>query len=382
MAVIGGGLAGLSTAYHLAKSGCRGVVVIEREKKIGVHASGNNAGMIRQIVSDPILASLAVEGRNRLSRLSGAPWKDLAFRSNGSMLLVQEKDRRDLKKIREAARKNRVVCRELDKNEISKVVPELETADFDKALFCPTDALVDVGVLLRGLKRELKTLGVRILLSHPLIFIRRTREGFILSAGDQNLKAEKIVNAAGAWAGEVAKKAGASSIPLTPYLRHLYESKGFNPPNSEIQKWPFVWDLSRGLYFRPVEKELLLSPCDKQAVCLGRRPKRKEIQSEDLRARKNLSRKLKSFSPYFDSLKLGKKKTGLRTMAPDGRFVIGEDPKLRNFFWVAGLGGHGVTTSFSLGRLAAGLVQGEKNSRLSRWASPKRFFKGKYASKS
>ncbi len=381
MAVIGGGLAGLSTAYHLAKSGCCGVVVIEREKKIGAHASGNNAGMIRQTVSDPVLANLAAEGRNKLSRLGGPTWKDLAFRSNGSILLAQEKDQGDLKKIHGAGLKNRIICRELDKKEISKVVPELERANFDKALFCPTDALVDVGALLQGLRRELKTLGVRIFLGHPLTSIHRTREGFILSAGNQNLTAEKIVNAAGAWVGEVAKQAGASLIPLKPYLRHLYESKGFGL-NSEIQKWPFVWDLSRGLYFRPVKKELLLSPCDKRAVSLGHPFEKKEIQFEDLRARKALSRKLKSFSPYFNSLKLGKKKIGLRTMAPDGRFVIGEDPKLRNFFWVAGLGGHGVTTSFSVGRLAADLVLGKKNSRFSRWASPKRFFKDKHASKS
>jgi len=63
-------------------------------------------------------------------------------------------------------------------------------------------------------------------------------------------------------------------------------------------------------------------------------------------------------------------------MASDGRFVIGEDPNLKNFYWVAGLGGHGVTTSFSVGDLAARLVLGKKaDPRAVRWASVKRFLK-------
>ena len=61
------------------------------------------------------------------------------------------------------------------------------------------------------------------------------------------------------------------------------------------------------------------------------------------------------------SARLTKARSGLRTMTPDGRFVVGSDPKVPDFFWVAGLGGHGVTTCFSVGRLAADLISGLEN---------------------
>ena len=87
-----------------------------------------------------------------------------------------------------------------------------------------------------------------------------------------------------------------------------------------------------------------------------------------------LLKKLRSFSKNFSKIKLRRGKAGLRTMAPDGRFVIGEDPKLKGFFWVAGLGGHGVTTSFSVGNLVAGLVSGKrKKDNFSKALSPARF---------
>jgi glycine/D-amino acid oxidase-like deaminating enzyme len=137
-----------------------------------------------------------------------------------------------------------------------------------------------------------------------------------------------------------------------------------------------VWDLDRGLYFRPTPKGILASPCDKRFVRLGKPLKGSSAGLVNLKARQSLLRKLKSFNPFFKLGKLGSQKAGLRTMAPDGRFIIGEDPKLKNFYWVAGLGGHGVTTSFSVGDLAARLVLGKRTDPGTvRWASAKRFAK-------
>ena len=74
-AVIGAGFAGLSTAYHLAKKGLRDIVVIEHEKKLGGHASGRNAGMIRQAIADPILGKLACQGRRLLHQCEKKDWE-------------------------------------------------------------------------------------------------------------------------------------------------------------------------------------------------------------------------------------------------------------------------------------------------------------------
>ena len=83
-----------------------------------------------------------------------------------------------------------------------------------------------------------------------------------------------------------------------------------------------------------------------------------------------------SFSNKFRAISIQSVKSGLRTMAPDGRFVVGEDPRLKGFFWVAGLGGHGVTASFSVGDLASDLILGRKREKyLVNALSPGRFVK-------
>ena len=368
--IIGAGFAGLSTAYYLSKQGRRSVWVIEQDKKLGGHSSGRNAGMIRQAVEDPVLARLAVEGRKRLSREAGR-WKGVSFRSNGSLLLAKKNGVGELKKTAATLRKMRLGYRWLSRERSAGLVPILKQADFEAALFCPTDAFVEIRALLDGFLAALKKRGVPVFRGCRLSSIQKQRGGFLIKAGNKNIFAKQVVNAAGAWAGLVGKIAGAVPVPLVAYRRHLYETKAFG---KSAGRWPFVWDVSRHFYFRPIRRGLLLSPCDKQPFKLrfGKRPG--VAESVDPRMKQNLIRKLKGFSKNLSEIKIGRGKAGLRTMAPDGRFVIGEDPKLKGFFWVAGLGGHGVTTSFSVGNLVAGLVSGKiKKDNFLKSLSPARF---------
>jgi len=69
-----------------------------------------------------------------------------------------------------------------------------------------------------------------------------------------------------------------------------------------------------------------------------------------------LADKIDRFMPALNGVSISRGWAGLRTLTPDGRFVIGWDPQVENFFWVAGLGGHGMTTSAAVGELAAKLL--------------------------
>ncbi len=370
--VVGAGFAGLSTAYHLAKSGVQDVLVIEQEKKLGRHASGNNAGMIRQTTSDLYLAILAREGRDSLERASRNGWADFRFESRGSLLLAKGEELKELKKIRKTITKIGLHSRELSPKEAAKRVSILEGGNFKKALFCPSDASVEIRLLLGSFLERLDSLGVKVLYGQRILKIRKIPNSFLIDTSGRKLFAERVVNAAGAWAGRVGEKAGAVRIPFKAYRRHLFLSSGFKALKKD---WPFVWDLSHNFYFRPKGRRLLLSPCDRVFVDTRRESSRRE--KKDPGMKKILAVKLKSFSEKFRPLNIGKSASGLRTMVPDGRFVIGEDPKLKGFFWVAGLGGHGVTTSFSVGRLASDLILGRiKEGPLERALSPRRFVRG------
>lgn len=370
--VIGAGFAGLSTAYHLAELGAKNIIVLEQDRRPGMHASGKNAGMIRQTVADRTIARLACEGRRALQAARRKGWKDFCFERRGSVLLAGSRDAAELEKIMATARAEGIGARRLSKGQAARIAPALQGAHFDEALFCPTDAFVDIQALLAGFVEALRRRKVEIFYNHPLHSIRRVKNSsFRLRAGKNEIVTRRIVNAAGAWAGKVARKAGAADIPLKAYRRHLYIT---GPLRTGRKAWPFVWDISHEVYFRPLGVRLLLSPCDKVFVREAEGADVRPFEKPDPRMEKSLFDKLNQLSPRLPRLNIQTKQAAFRTMTPDGRFVIGEDPKLEGFFWVAGLGGHGVTTCFSVGRLAARLMLGKGvNPFLQRALSPRRF---------
>lgn len=354
--VIGGGFAGLSAAYHLALAGEKDVIVLESERRAGRHASGRNAGMIRQSVADPVLAHLAREGREALERVAGSPgWKHLRYDRFGSLLLTKSWDSGQLDAIATALAREGVGSRRLPPAEAARLVPALKGADFEAALFCPSDGYVSIEALLQGFLDNLRRLGVKVLCGRPLAAVERGKIGFAVAAKGVRIVAPRVVNAGGAWAARIAHKAGATPVPLKAYRRHLYVAAA----RGGARRWPFVWDLSHNLYFRPLSAGLLVSPCDKEPFELETAGARAEAVDPQMRAA--LVEKLKRFSPAtLGRLRIGRATAGLRTMTADGRFVIGEDARLPGFFWAAGLGGHGVTTSFAVGRLVSRLVRGEE----------------------
>ena len=231
--IIGGGVAGLSTAYFLGKSGECSVLVLEQEKDLGGHSSGRNAGMLRQAVSDPILAALATESCGYFEKLSGNGWKNLKLKRQGSLLLAKGRQVADLRRIARTLTRAGVETRWLSHREAEKKVSLLKSGDFSRGLFCPSDAMVDLGPLLKGFVTSLQKYGIQVERGRELENVKKVSGGFMVQAGGKKIFAKKIVNAAGAWAPWVAQKAGASSLPLVPYRRHLFTS-----PSSQLPAFP------------------------------------------------------------------------------------------------------------------------------------------------
>ena len=111
--------------------------------------------------------------------------------------------------------------------------------------------------------------------------------------------------------------------------------------------WPVVWIVGEEFYFRPESGGLLMSGCDTVKVT----PDQGEItdQSEV----EKIAVKASSWLPTLANAGVARSWSGMRTFAPDERFVVGADPRLKGLYWVAGLGGHGITTAAVYGRVAA-----------------------------
>ncbi len=361
-AIIGSGVAGLSAAYFLAKKGAKSVYLLEQESRPGLHASGRNAGMIRQVVPDPAVGELARKGASFLRSLP--PFWKVSFRPHGSLLLAKGKEKIKLHRSAAFAKRAGLPLQWLSAEQTVRKVSVLKGTDFEEALFCPTDGVIQLHPFLLGYLKEARRLGVKVWMKAKVKKIVSASDGFRIETSKGPLEAEVVVNAAGAWAGIIGQMAKASSIPFRSFRRHLLLSRrirGVNP------KWPFVWHMSDRVYFRPESGGLLFSPCDEDRLrpCLcpvDRRLAWKRLQS-----------RLRVF-PSLPEISLRRCMGGLRTFSPDGSFCIGWDGRLENFFWVAGLDGHGMTTGPAIGDFASNLLLRRRaDPHLIRAFSPSRF---------
>lgn len=345
--IVGAGFAGAAVAFHLTRMGMERVTILEQEKVPGMHASGRNASMIRQVVPYESIAALARGGAAFLHNLPSDWPLETRFEQNGSFLLAAPGDSAKLKRDGARSRECGVPAEWWPIERIVETLPTLAGSPAEGGIWCPTDGVVDIHSLLHGYLKSAVSAGAQLKTASPLrrVVVRQNKVCAVQTESDE-LKAEVIINAAGAWAQQIGHLAEASSIPLTPYRRHLFVT---NPLDWVDPHWPIAWDLSQELYFRPESGGLLLCPCDEEAQAPG-------VAADDPVALQMLAEKVTRFYPKLADLPIRRSWTGLRTLAPDGRFVVGWDSLLKGFFWLAGLGGHGVTTSYSVGLLAASLV--------------------------
>jgi D-arginine dehydrogenase len=180
--------------------------------------------------------------------------------------------------------------------------------------------------------------------------------GWIITADKMRFSAPFIVNAAGAWADEVATLAGLAPLGLTPKLR----TAALVPVPSAlgVANFPIVIDIAEQFYFKPDAGDLLVSPADETPVqpC-DAQPDEFDIAVAIDRIEQVTTLQINRVTHRW---------AGLRTFAPDKTPVVGWDHRTTGFFWLAGQGGYGIQTAPALSELAAASILGrEVSERLS-----------------
>lgn len=348
--IVGCGFAGAATAYHLSRSGLQSILLIDREKVPGYHASGRNASLFLQSVADPMLREMTVACRRAYESLSGR----VDFDQHGSLLLGT---REALEECR-APDLVETVFRE--PAEIRDRIPVLADHAFESALETPSDGVMDISALLQFYIEAARERGTEVLLDCRLESVTGDSP-FVLSTSKGRIQASTLVNAAGAWAAEIGRLAGATEIPLTPWKRHLFVLDGIPGLARDM---PFVWDLAQEFYFRSESGGLLFSICDEL-------PSKSLEPTVDPAITAELAELILRELPRASGGTVRQAWSCFRTKAEDGGFVIGPDPGVDRFFWVAGLGGHGMGTSWEVGRLAAAALATDRP--LSASVKPTRF---------
>lgn len=341
--IIGGGIAGLATAAALTGKG-RSVALLDRELVPGFYASGHNAGMARSLTGRIEHSRLAVEGRQRLAEAG-------LLDPTGGLLLAM--DPAALDPLEAEARALGVeAIRGSGSGE-----PGLKAGAH---LRMPGDGVINIHGLLGACARRAREGGAALHYGEEVAAIHAEAEGFRVETARRSLFATTLVNAAGAWASSIGRQAGGLELALDPRRRHL----GWSDHPFEARPW--AWWVDRPFYARRESGGTLLCPCDEGEVPL---PPQGLQPATDAGAMEPLAATAAELAPDLEDAPLVRAWAGLRTFSPDRRFVVGWDPVNPRLFWVAALGGHGMTTGLAVGELAAKLLleRGEHG------LSPRRF---------
>jgi D-arginine dehydrogenase len=343
--IIGGGIAGLSTAWWLARSQAVQVVLLEREVQLATHSSALNAAILRTLDADPETTAILERSADFLRQPPSGFSEHKLVETCGLVLTADEgRAAQDMARWVDHCAPSSMV-EVLDPKRLREVAPFF-AGDDQRAWLFPREGRLDVAHLCDSLARGAREAGAKILTGKSGSVRELFRQGneicgVKLSDGS-TLRADTVVLAAGGWADKLGRAAG-SKIRMQPRRRHLLvtEADASVDPN-----WPIVWRHGSDFYCRPESGGMLLCGCDNDDVA------EPDTLVRDHSTLGTIAEKTALNIPQFADAGAAHWWCGMRTSAPDGRFVVRFDPDLAGLFWVAGLGGHGMSAGVEVGRLA------------------------------
>jgi D-arginine dehydrogenase len=345
--VIGGGMAGVSMADALAPAAR--VALLEAEPQLGYHSTARSAALFA-----PAYGSTAFRILTRASEAfleaPGAPGFPASLLSpRGALLIARADQAASLRAEIAGVRASGVSIVALTGEEARERVGALRATYVAAAAFEPGVRDIDVEGLFRGFIRRARGLGVEF---HNAARWRapRWQDGlWHLQLEDRQIRARVVINAAGAWADEVARQFTAAPLGLAVLRRSAALIDA--PPGTDVAGWPAIFDAEDQFYLKPDAGRLLISPADEEAVAPG------DAYAEDVTIAVAVERIQAALE--LDVRRVHRSWAGLRTFAPDRDPVIGYDAAVPGFFWCAGQGGYGIQTAFAFSRAAAALARRE-----------------------
>lgn len=339
--VIGGGIAGISAAAELARD--MSVLVLEAEPRIGYHATGRSAAIFIRNYGNATLRALNAASAPVLEAPEGISDRSL-LSPRGEMLLASEGDLTALDDYASGA----TGLERLTPAQAVELVPILRPEHIAGALIEWDAQDIDVDRMLAGYASALKRRGGRIQTGAPVQSLTRKAGMWQLMAGGHSYTAPIVINAAGAWATEMAAMAGAMPVAITPLRRSaaiLPAPEGYDP-----SRWPLFASAAEDWYAKPEAGKLMVSPADEDPVAP------QDAWVDDMALAEGLYRFEQAVT--VPVTRVESSWAGLRSFASDRTPVVGFDPKADGFFWLAGQGGYGVQTAPALASLAAALCRG------------------------
>jgi glycine/D-amino acid oxidase-like deaminating enzyme len=350
--IIGAGIGGLSLAAQLAPFAT--VTVIEAEANIGYHASGRSAALYEPSYGLPSTNALSVASADALH--SGG------YLSERGLMLLASIDERDAFDADLAD----LGLQQLSVQDACQMVPILNPDRVAMTAYHPSAWDIDTDRLLQDHLRTLRAHGGALCVNARVDTITQRNGIWHIAAAEQQWRANIVVNAAGAWADNIAQMAGAAQLGLQPMRRSMARIAA--PDDHDLRHWPMLMGVGESWYAKPDAGALIVSPADQTPMPA------QDAWPDDIDLAMGLASYQDMVTPTVTRPIASW--AGLRTFAPDKQLVLGPDPAQSGFFWCAAQGGYGFQTSAAAAQVLSDVILGRDpalGAELTQSLSPNRF---------
>jgi D-arginine dehydrogenase len=344
--VIGGGMAGASAGYFLSRHGT--VTLLEMEAAPGYHSTGRSAALFSEYYGNRAVKRLTAASRSFFTEPPPGFADGPLVSPRGVVALCPAGAEEAFAAVFEDGLTAPVPVQEIDAGEVERRCPIVRPGWFSRAMLKPAAMDIDVDLLHQGFLRGIRAAGGTVVTRARVSSL--TRDGGVWRAGTDagEFTGSAVVNAAGAWADEVAALARVRRAGLVPLRRTAFIID--LPDGTDAAGWPMVADVTETFYFKPESGRLLVSPVDATPAPPGDvRPDEVDVARALDRVQEVTTLRIRRVAYAW---------AGLRTAVADDTPVVGEAPDAPGFVWLAGLSGYGVQTAPAAGRIAAGAVIG------------------------
>ncbi|MCL4466879.1 MAG: FAD-binding oxidoreductase [Chloroflexi bacterium] len=344
--IIGGGVVGCSIAYHLAKRGVTDVVLVEREL-LGSGSTSKAAGGVRHQFSTEISIRFSIESIRSFENFQAELGADPLLNQHGYLFLATNPG--ELQALREAVALQQglgVATRLLTPDEILCLVPQLNVRDVLGGTHYARDGRAGPHEVTQAFASQARKLGAKLYeyTEATGIVVRNGRVQGV-ETGRGPIRTERVIDAAGAYAGIVGRMAGLD-VPVKPRRRHLFFTAPFDALPVEF---PLTAEIATGFHFRREGPGIMLAMNDPEEPNSFRTTVNWEFLP-------GLVERGLYWLPVLEQAQIMTAWAGLYEETPDYHPLIGESQQVKGFIVAAGFNGHGFMHSPATGKLIAELI--------------------------
>ncbi len=351
--VVGAGIVGASCAYHLAEMGAR-VRVVDRASQPASGATAKSAAGVRHQFSHPTNVEMSLHSIQIFRDFEMLYDVDSGYRPVGYLFMPLPEQWDAWKKQVAMQRDLGAVIKTLSPKDVRKRYSGVNTDGIAGGIFGPEDGVVDPHAVTMGYLNEAKQLGAELLLEHEVLSLTRRDDRWHIETSHGTLETDFVVNAAGAFAGEVAARASLD-VPVTPHRRNVYVTA---PLPDYPHPTPLMIDVATGVWVRSEGERFIFGRSNPDEP-VG------DVQTVDWEWLEHLLPLATARFPFLEQTSLDRNAcwAGLYGITPDHMPILGEMPDAPGFVNACGFSGHGVQHSPATGMLVAEeILEGEMTS--------------------